>query len=91
MCHKQPMGRQGLVHRCGFKEESVEWVYSGIGPLLLRDVLASRKGVAASLSLLSSCVARRLCLPLLPMPPSHAAVAGEVWVTVNTRTPWAEY
>ena len=57
---------QGLARVCGFKEEPVEWVYTGVGPLLPRDVLASRKGVAASLALLASCVARRLHVHLLP-------------------------
>ncbi|KAK9840730.1 hypothetical protein WJX81_000639 [Elliptochloris bilobata] len=68
---------EGLVRAAGFREEPVEWVYTGLGPLLLRDVLASRKGVAASLALLTSCVARRLHVPLLPALPPHAASAGD--------------
>ena len=69
---------QGLVRVCGFKEEPVEWVYTGLGPLLLHDVLASRKGVAASLALLASCVARRLHVRLLPFLPPSAAQAGKL-------------
>lgn len=69
---------QGLVRVCGFKEEPVEWVYTGVGPLLLRDVLAARKGVAASLALLASCIARRLHVHLLPYLPPGAAQAGEL-------------
>ena len=68
---------QGLACVCGFKEEPVEWVYTGVGPLLPRDVLASRKGVAASLALLASCVSRRLHVHLLPYLPPGAAQAGE--------------
>ena len=67
---------QGLARVCGFKEEPVEWVYTGLAPLLLRDVLASRKGVAASLALLASCAARRLHVYLLPFLPPNAAQAG---------------
>ena len=54
----------------------MEWVYTGVAPLLLRDVLASRKGVTASLALLASCVARRLHVHLLPFLPPGAAQAG---------------
>lgn len=56
----------------------MEWVYTGVGPLLPRDVLASRKGVAASLALLASCVARRLHVHLLPYLPPDAAQGGEL-------------
>ena len=56
----------------------MEWVYTGVGPLLLRDVLAARKGVAASLALLASCVAQRLHVHLLPYLPPGAAQAGEL-------------
>jgi len=54
----------------------VEWVYTGLGPLLLRDVLQSKKGVAAPLAVLASCVAARLGVPLLPAPPGHGLGAG---------------
>ena len=54
----------------------MEWVYTGLGPLLLRDVLQSKKGVAAPLAVLTSCVAARLGVPLLPAPPGHGLGAG---------------
>lgn len=68
--------RQGLGRVCGFKEEPVEWVYTGLPPLLLHDVLQSKKGVSAPLAVLTSCVAYRLGVPLLPAPPSASLGAG---------------
>ena len=43
-----------------FRNAPVEWVYDGLAPLLLPEVLRRRKGVPLALALVLCCVARRL-------------------------------
>lgn len=45
-----------------FRQEPFEWVYDGLKPLLLPDVVRNRKGMSVSLATLTICVLRRLGL-----------------------------
>ena len=51
-----------------FKYEPFEWVYEGMKPLLLEDVLRMRKGTPAALAMAVAAVGRRAGIPLLPLP-----------------------
>ena len=51
-----------LFKRLRFKHKPVEWVYDGLAPLLLPDVLRRRKGVPLTLAILYNSVAHRLGL-----------------------------
>ncbi|KAK9827465.1 hypothetical protein WJX74_003759 [Apatococcus lobatus] len=53
-------------HRIRF--EPFEWVYDGLKPLLLPDILETKKGMSHSLAALYCCVARRAGLQLIPIP-----------------------
>jgi hypothetical protein len=59
---------QALAQREGFRQKPFEWNYEGLKPLLLHEVLASRRGMSLSLCILFSCVASRLGLALMPVP-----------------------
>lgn len=59
---------QVLVKELRFQQKPFEWAYEGLAPLLLRDVLRSRRGIGISLALLGSAVGARLGLCLLPLP-----------------------
>ena len=59
---------QVLAKGEGFRQKPFEWNYEGLKPLLLHEVLASRRGMTLSLCILFSCVARRLGLVLTPVP-----------------------
>jgi Transglutaminase-like superfamily len=50
-----------------------EWVYEGYKPLLLPDVLATRKGMSVSLATLLLCVLRRAGLTATPHFQQHGA------------------
>jgi hypothetical protein len=50
------------------KYEPFEWVYEGLGPLLLPKVLKKRKGTPAALAIAATAIARKINLSLLPMP-----------------------
>ncbi|MEW5310833.1 MAG: hypothetical protein WDW38_002594 [Sanguina aurantia] len=47
------------------KHEPVEWLYDGVGPLLLPEVLETGKGVPLTLAIAHQSVARRLGVPTL--------------------------
>ena len=49
-----------------FRQEPFEWVYDGLSPLLLDEVLANKKGMSASLAALYTAVGRRLGFHLIP-------------------------
>ena len=57
-----------LVKKEGFRQKPFEWNYEGLKPLLLHEVLNSKRGMTLSLCILFSCVARRLGLVLTPVP-----------------------
>ena len=59
---------QALAQKEGFRQKPFEWNYEGLKPLLLHEVLASRRGMSLSLCILFSCVASRLGLALMPVP-----------------------
>ena len=49
-----------------FRQEPFEWVYDGLKPLLLDEVLTSQKGMHISLAAVYTATGRRLGLQLLP-------------------------
>ena len=58
-----------MVHgKLRYRFEPFEWVYDGLKPLLLPDVLQTQKGMSLSLAALYCCVARRIGLQLVPVP-----------------------
>lgn len=57
-----------LYRQQRFKFEPFEWVYEGLPPLLLPERLARRKLAPVTLATVAAGVARRLGLPLLPVP-----------------------
>ena len=50
-----------------FREAPFEWVYDGLRPLLIHDVLQSTKGMGASLAIIYCCVGRRLGMDMIPL------------------------
>ena len=50
-----------------FRYEPFEWVYDGLAPLLLPDVLRTRRGIPLSLAIMICSVARRLGLTAIPI------------------------
>lgn len=69
--HSEAHCMQVLVEELKYIERPFEWAYEGLGPLLLRDVLETRRGISLSLTILFSCIARRLGLSLTPVPVSQ--------------------
>eukprot|EP00887_Chlorella_sp_A99_P006874 scaffold2.g6874.t1 len=68
-----------LYRRHRLRYEPFEWVYDGLQPLLLADVLRRRKGAPVALAGATAAVGARLGLPLLPLPAeSGAATAGSL-------------
>lgn len=67
-----------LYRQQRFKHEPFEWVYEGLQPLLLLPRLQRRKLTPLSLATVAAAVARRLDLPLLPVPaePDAEIAAG---------------
>ncbi|KAL4424141.1 hypothetical protein ABPG75_001442 [Micractinium tetrahymenae] len=57
-----------LYRQQRFKFEPFEWVYEGLSPLLLPPRLQRRKLAPVALAAVAAGVARRLGLPLLPVP-----------------------
>ena len=62
------VGRQVVHKRHKIRFEPFEWVYDGLKPLLLPDILQTKKGMSHSLAALYCCVARRAGLALIPVP-----------------------
>ncbi|GLC36810.1 hypothetical protein PLESTB_000780600 [Pleodorina starrii] len=56
-----------LFHQRRFKHEPVEWVYDGLAPALLPQVLRRQRGIPLSLAVLYCSVARRLGVPAAPV------------------------
>eukprot|EP00775_Hariotina_reticulata_P004608 gene4608-4862_t len=68
--------RQVLFQEHKLRCDPFEWVYDGLAPLLLPDVLQTRKGIPLSLSLITAAVARRLDLPLQLLCAEHTQMPG---------------
>jgi hypothetical protein len=54
-----------------------EWVYDGMKPLLLPEVLKRRKGAPAAVAVAAAAVGRRLGVPLLPLPAAPVEAGAE--------------
>ena len=65
-----------LYRQHRLRYEPFEWVYDGLQPLLLPEVLKRRKGAPIVLAGLAAAVGRRLGLPLLPVPGESAEQAA---------------
>ncbi|KIY97887.1 hypothetical protein MNEG_10072 [Monoraphidium neglectum] len=52
--------RKAIFADLKFKHEPLEWVYDGLAPLMLPDVLRRRKGIPIALALAAAALARRL-------------------------------
>lgn len=57
-----------LYTREKLKYEPYEWVYDGLAPIVLEDVLRRRKGAPIALAIIAAGIARRAGLPLVPVP-----------------------
>lgn len=58
----------GMYRRLKYKYEPFEWLYEGLKPILMENVLYSKKGTPAALSLFLSAIGEKIGLMLLPMP-----------------------
>lgn len=59
---------QVLYEDTKLRADPFEWVYEGLAPMLLSDVLQRRSGAPAALAIAAAAVGRRVGLPLLPLP-----------------------
>lgn len=71
---------QALFEKHNFRQAPFEWVYDGLSPVMLPDVLSSHKGLCIVLSMLCIIVAAPLGIDLammrVPQPASEASLAG---------------
>ncbi|KAG2436490.1 hypothetical protein HXX76_006790 [Chlamydomonas incerta] len=65
-----------LFHELKFKHEPVEWVYDGLAPALLPQVITRRRGVPLSLAVLYCAVCRRLGLAAAPVKAGSGGAPG---------------
>lgn len=65
---------QVLYARHRYCYRPFEWVYDGLKPLLLPDVLERRRGTPLTLAVLAAGVGRRAGLPLVPLPGDGSGV-----------------
>lgn len=72
----------------GFKTKPFEWLYEGLQPLLLPDVLARKWGIPLSLAVLYTCIGLRLGVSLMPQKIRHTP-AGRSFTTANLHMPQA--
>lgn len=57
-----------LYTRERLKYEPYEWVYDGLAPIVLEDILRRRKGAPIALAIIAAGIAKRAGLPLVPVP-----------------------
>lgn len=67
---------QVLYGRYRYRYRPFEWVYEGLKPLLLPDVLRRRRGAPLSLAVLVAAVGRRVGLALTPIPAADPLPLG---------------
>ncbi|GIL53826.1 hypothetical protein Vafri_9466 [Volvox africanus] len=65
-----------LFHQLKFRHEPVEWVYDGLAPALLPQVVKRRRGIPLSLAILYCCVARRLGVSAAPVKAAAGGAPG---------------
>ncbi len=59
---------QTLFHKARFRQDPFEWVYEGLSPLDMLDVLTSGKGISLTLATTFAGVARELGIPMSLLP-----------------------
>ena len=59
---------QTLFHKARFRQDPFEWVYEGLSPLDMLDVLTSGKGISLTLAITFAGVARELGIPVSLLP-----------------------
>jgi len=59
---------QTLFHKARFRQDPFEWVYEGLSPLDMVDVLISGKGISLTLATTFAGVARELGIPMSLLP-----------------------
>ena len=66
---------QTLFHKGRFRQEPYEWVYDGLKPLDMMDVLQTNKGISLTLAVSFLGIARHLGIPMsmVPVPEGIAA------------------
>ncbi|GIL86291.1 hypothetical protein Vretimale_13717 [Volvox reticuliferus] len=67
---------QVLFHHLKFRHEPVEWVYDGLAPALLPQVVKRRRGIPLSLAILYCSVARRLGVSAAPVKAASGGAPG---------------
>eukprot|EP00198_Chlamydomonas_reinhardtii_P010478 XP_001699815.1 predicted protein [Chlamydomonas reinhardtii] len=65
-----------LFYELKFRHEPVEWVYDGLAPALLPQVITRRRGVPLSLAVLYCAVCRRLGLAAVPIKAGSGGAPG---------------
>jgi len=59
---------QTLFQKARFRQDPFEWVYQGLQPLNMLDVLRSGKGISLTLAAIFAGVARQLGVPVSLVP-----------------------
>lgn len=92
---------QTLFHKGRFRQEPYEWVYDGLKPLDMMDVLQTNKGISLTLAVSFLGVARHLGIPMsmVPIPEGIAALfclwcscafSASIWMQIkHSATPLA--
>ncbi|DBB12185.1 hypothetical protein WJX82_000627 [Trebouxia sp. C0006] len=75
---------QTLFHKARFRQDPFEWVYEGLSPLDMLDVLTSGKGISLTLAITFAGVARELGIPVSLLPILEAPVP-ELAIPENIR------
>ena len=61
-------GLQTLFYKGRYRQEPYEWVYEGLKPLDMMDVLQTGKGISLTLSVIFLGIARQLNIPMSMVP-----------------------
>lgn len=80
---------QVLFEKHKFRQTPFEWVYDGLSPVLLHDVLESRKGLSIVLAMIYVIVAKpfghELAMARVPDGPHEDSLAGGVFCCLSRK------
>jgi len=78
-----------LYQHLKLKHEPIEWVYDGLAPLMLQEVLHRRKGAPLALALIAACLCTRLGVPatIVRATPGSAKPQGPTTLSMPEDVP----
>ncbi|KAL0030415.1 hypothetical protein WJX79_003060 [Trebouxia sp. C0005] len=79
---------QTLFHKARFRQDPFEWVYEGLSPLDMLDVLTSGKGISLTLATTFAGVARELGVPMSLLPILEAPVPEAKYPHMQLAGQW---